>query len=169
MGKPSVILLDEPSTGMDPKARRLLWDTVIKIRESGKAIIITSHSMEECEALCTRLSIMVKGKLTCLGSPQYLKNKLGNIYILKAKVKSEETLKDFKIFITLTFPGSDLKQENQGILHYYIPRKDNSWGKVTRACEGALTKGVLGVRAAELFLTLWKLWSVYVPLQMPRH
>ncbi|XP_040611318.1 ATP-binding cassette sub-family A member 3 isoform X3 [Mesocricetus auratus] len=105
MGKPSVILLDEPSTGMDPRARRLLWDTVIKIRESGKAVIITSHSMEECEALCTRLSIMVKGKLTCLGSPQYLKNKFGNIYILKVKVKSEETLKDFKNFITLTFPG----------------------------------------------------------------
>ncbi|KAK7833304.1 hypothetical protein U0070_017303, partial [Myodes glareolus] len=137
MGKPSVILLDEPSTGMDPKARRLLWNTVIKIRESGKAVIITSHSMEECEALCTRLSIMVKGKLTCLGSPQYLKNKFGNIYILKAKVKSVETLKDFKIFITLTFPGSKLKQENQGILHYYIPSKDNSWGKLFGILEKA--------------------------------
>lgn len=61
--------------------------------------------MEECEALCTRLSIMVKGKLTCLGSPQYLKNKFGNIYILKVKVKSEEALHEFKNFITLTFPG----------------------------------------------------------------
>ncbi|XP_052619339.1 phospholipid-transporting ATPase ABCA3-like [Peromyscus californicus insignis] len=137
MGKPSVILLDEPSTGMDPKARRLLWDTVIKTRESGKAIIITSHSMEECEALCTRLSIMVKGKLTCLGSPQYLKNKFGDIYILKAKVKSEETVKDFKSFIRLTFPGSDLKQENQGILNYYIPSKDNSWGKMFGILEKA--------------------------------
>nr|XP_042138721.1 phospholipid-transporting ATPase ABCA3-like isoform X4 [Peromyscus maniculatus bairdii] len=137
MGKPSVILLDEPSTGMDPKARRLLWDTVIKTQESGKAIIITSHSMEECEALCTRLSIMVKGKLTCLGSPQYLKNKFGDVYILKAKVKSEETVKDFKSFIRLTFPGSDLKQENQGILNYYIPSKDNSWGKMFGILEKA--------------------------------
>ncbi|XP_059123759.1 phospholipid-transporting ATPase ABCA3-like [Peromyscus eremicus] len=137
MGKPSVIFLDEPSTGMDPKARRLLWDTVIKTRESGKAIIITSHSMEECEALCTRLSIMVKGKLICLGSPQYLKNKFGDIYILKAKVKSEETVKDFKSFIRLTFPGSDLKQENQGILNYYIPSKDNSWGKMFGILEKA--------------------------------
>lgn len=48
---------------------------------------------------------MVKGKLTCLGSPQYLKNKFGDVYILKAKVKSEETVKDFKSFIRLTFPG----------------------------------------------------------------
>ncbi|XP_017444478.1 ATP-binding cassette, sub-family A (ABC1), member 15 isoform X1 [Rattus norvegicus] len=137
MGKPSVIFLDEPSTGMDPRARRLLWDAVIKIRESGKAIIITSHSMEECEALCTRLSIMVHGKLTCLGSPQYLKNKFGDIYILKTKVKSGETLKEFKNFITLTFPGSELKQENQGILNYYIPSKDNSWGKVFGILEKA--------------------------------
>ncbi|XP_051002939.1 phospholipid-transporting ATPase ABCA3-like [Acomys russatus] len=137
MGKSSVIFLDEPSTGMDPRARRLLWDTVIKTRESGKAIIITSHSMEECEALCTRLSIMVKGRLTCLGSPQYLKKKFGNIYILKAKVKSEETSKDFKIFITLTFPGSDLKQENQGVLNYYIPSKNNSWAKMFGILEKA--------------------------------
>jgi hypothetical protein len=48
---------------------------------------------------------MVRGRLTCLGSPQYLKNKFGNIYILKAKVKSGETLDEFKNFITLTFPG----------------------------------------------------------------
>ncbi|GAB1292624.1 ATP-binding cassette transporter sub-family A member 15 [Apodemus speciosus] len=140
MGKPSVVFLDEPSTGMDPKARRLLWDTVIKIRESGKAIIITSHSMEECEALCTRLSIMVHGKLTCLGSPQYLKNKFGNIYILKTKVKSGKTLNEFKNFITVTFPGSELKQENQGILNYYIPSKNNSWGKVFGILEKAKEK-----------------------------
>ncbi|KAK1344440.1 hypothetical protein QTO34_013134 [Cnephaeus nilssonii] len=75
MGKPTVILLDEPSTGMDPVARRLLWDALIQARESGKTIIITSHRMEECDAFCTRLAIMVKGKFVCLGSPQHLKNK----------------------------------------------------------------------------------------------
>nr|XP_004653504.2 phospholipid-transporting ATPase ABCA3-like [Jaculus jaculus] len=137
MGKTSAVFLDEPSTGMDPKARRLLWDAVIETRESGKAIILTSHSMEECEALCTRLAIMVKGKLVCLGSPQYLKNKFGNIYILKTKVLSEETLTDFKNFITETFPGSELKQENQKILNYYIPRQDISWGKVFGILEKA--------------------------------
>lgn len=136
MGKPSVILLDEPSTGMDPVARRLLWDAVTLARESGKAIIITSHRMEECDAFCTRLAIMVKGKFTCLGSPQHLKNKFGNIYILKVKVKidtQKHELDDLKFFITMTFPGSVLKQENQGILNYYIPSKDNSWAKSDNA------------------------------------
>ncbi|XP_054570377.1 phospholipid-transporting ATPase ABCA3-like [Eptesicus fuscus] len=140
MGKPTVILLDEPSTGMDPVARRLLWDALIQARESGKTIIITSHRMEECDAFCTRLAIMVKGKFVCLGSPQHLKNKFGNVYILKVKVKTDtqkDKLNDFKNFITMTFPGSELKQENQGILNYYIPSKDNSWSKVFGILEEA--------------------------------
>ncbi|XP_040315557.1 ATP-binding cassette sub-family A member 3-like [Herpailurus yagouaroundi] len=143
MGNTSVILLDEPSTGMDPGARRLLWDALTWTRESGKAIIITSHRMEECDAFCTRLAIMVEGKFMCLGSPQHLKSKFGNIYVLKIKVKidaQEDKLNDLKFFITMTFPGSVLKHENQGILNYYIPSKDNSWGKVFGILEEAKEK-----------------------------
>ncbi|XP_057605512.1 phospholipid-transporting ATPase ABCA3-like [Hippopotamus amphibius kiboko] len=143
MGKPSVIFLDEPSTGMDPVARRLLWNAVTQTRESGKVIIITSHSMEECDALCTKLAIMVKGKFVCLGSPQHLKNKFGNIYILKAKIsidRDENKLEDFKIFIETVFPGSELKRENQGIFNYYIPSKDNSWGQMFGILEEAKEK-----------------------------
>ncbi|KAM9583970.1 phospholipid-transporting ATPase ABCA3-like [Trichechus inunguis] len=140
MGRPSVIFLDEPSAGMDPAARRLLWNLITQIRETGNAIAITSHSMEECEALCTRLAIMAKGKFMCLGSPQHLKNKFGQVYILKAKVKpdtGEDKLEDFKIFISTTFPGSVIKQENQRIVNYYIPSKDNSWAKVFGILEEA--------------------------------
>ncbi|XP_075384227.1 phospholipid-transporting ATPase ABCA3-like [Tenrec ecaudatus] len=140
MGNPSVIFLDEPSTGMDPVARRLLWNLIAHIRETGKVIIITSHSMEECEALCTRLAIMAKGKFLCLGSPQHLKNRFGNVYILKAKIKSDledDALEDFKIFISTTFPGKLSHQETQRMINYYIPSKDNSWAKVFSILEGA--------------------------------
>ncbi|EDM17624.1 similar to ATP-binding cassette transporter sub-family A member 14 (predicted) [Rattus norvegicus] len=140
MGNSSVVFLDEPSTGMDPLARRMLWNAVIRTRESGKVIIITSHSMEECEALCTRLAIMVQGKLVCLGSPQHLKNKFGNIYTMNIKFKTgtdDDVVQDLKNYIAEVFPGSDLKQENQGILNYYIPSKDNSWGKVFGILEKA--------------------------------
>uniref|UniRef100_A0A8C6I966 ABC transporter domain-containing protein n=1 Tax=Mus spicilegus TaxID=10103 RepID=A0A8C6I966_MUSSI len=140
MGNSTVVFLDEPSTGMDPLARRMLWNTVIKTRESGKVIIITSHSMEECEALCTRLAIMVQGKFVCLGSPQHLKNKFGNIYTMTIKFKTDtddNTVQDLKDFIAKVFPGSNLKQENQGILNYYIPSKNNSWGKVFGILEKA--------------------------------
>ncbi|XP_072454006.1 phospholipid-transporting ATPase ABCA3-like isoform X2 [Notamacropus eugenii] len=140
IGRPSVIFLDEPSSGMDPVARRLLWDTVLRTRESGKAIVITSHSMEECEALCTRLAIMVAGKLKCLGSPQYLKNKFGSGYTLVAKMKSDSTSSDveqFKDFIKLTFPGTTLNHEHQGMVHYNIPSDNLSWAKVFGILEKA--------------------------------
>ena len=64
--------------------------------------------MEECEALCTRLAIMVQGQFKCLGSPQHLKSKFGSGYSLRAKVRSEgrqEALEEFKAFVNLTFPG----------------------------------------------------------------
>ncbi|XP_068941040.1 phospholipid-transporting ATPase ABCA3-like [Petaurus breviceps papuanus] len=140
IGRPSVIFLDEPSTGMDPVARRLLWDTVMRSRESGKAIVITSHSMEECEALCTRLAIMVAGKLKCLGSPQYLKNKFGSGYTLVAKMRSDSVdsdMEQFKNFIKLTFPGRTLKHEHQGMVHYNIPSENLSWAKVFGILEKA--------------------------------
>ncbi|CAK7305049.1 ATP-binding cassette sub-family A member 17 [Vulpes lagopus] len=146
LGEPSVIFLDEPSTGMDPMARRLLWSTISRARESGKAIVITSHSMEECEALCTRLAIMVEGQFKCLGSPQHLKSKFGSGYSLRAKVRSDgqqEALEEFKAFVNLTFPGSVLEDEHQGMVHYHLPGADLSWAKVFGILEQAKTKFML--------------------------
>ncbi|XP_042139620.2 ATP-binding cassette sub-family A member 17-like isoform X8 [Peromyscus maniculatus bairdii] len=140
IGEPAVIFLDEPSTGMDPVARRLLWDTVARARESGKAIVISSHSMEECEALCTRLAIMVQGQFKCLGSPQHLKSKFGSGYSLQAKVQREwqqEALTKFKAFVELTFPGSSLEDEHRGMVQYYLPGHNLSWAKVFGIMEQA--------------------------------
>ncbi|KAM8824363.1 phospholipid-transporting ATPase ABCA3 isoform 1-T4 [Synchiropus picturatus] len=145
IGGPPVIFLDEPSTGMDPVARRLLWDAVTRTRESGKAIIITSHSMEECEALCTRLAVMVNGQFKCLGSPQHLKSKFGSGYTLLAKVHVEAELEDsdlhlFKDFIESTFPGSRLKDEHQGMVHYHLTDEKLTWAQVFGTLEAAKEK-----------------------------
>jgi len=79
IGGPELMFLDEPSTGMDPVARRYMWDVITKISTEWAqcAIILTTHSMEECEALCTRIGIMVGGWLRCLGSAQHLKSRFG--------------------------------------------------------------------------------------------
>jgi len=79
IGGPELIFLDEPSTGMDPVARRFMWDVITKIstERAQCSIILTTHSMEECEALCTRIGIMVDGRLRCLGSAQHLKSRFG--------------------------------------------------------------------------------------------
>lgn len=63
IGLPDVLLLDEPTTGVDPKARRIIWNILSRVRELGTALVLTSHSMDECEALCTELAIMVYGGL----------------------------------------------------------------------------------------------------------
>lgn len=81
---------DEPTSGMDPSARRNLWNVVSKVRNEGKTIVLTSHSMEECEALCTRLSIMVNGEFKCLGSIQHLKNKFSKGFTLTIKVQIKD-------------------------------------------------------------------------------
>ena len=86
LGNPPIIFLDEPTTGMDPKARRFLWNQITAIVHSGRSVVLTSHSMEECEALCTRLGIMVDGQFRCLGSPQHLRSKYGSGYTLIVKV-----------------------------------------------------------------------------------
>lgn len=88
-------------------------------------------SMEECEALCTRLAIMVNGRLKCLGSPQHLKNKFGQGYTLIARVSGDAPdTKSFKEFMEEWFPGSVLKDEHQGMVHYHIRNKRISWAQL---------------------------------------
>lgn len=87
IGDPPIVILDEPSTGMDPIAKRFLWDVISNLSTiRGKtAIILTTHSMNEAQALCTRIGIMVDGKLRCIGSPQHLKSRYGNHLELEVK------------------------------------------------------------------------------------
>ncbi|KAK3749276.1 hypothetical protein QZH41_016042, partial [Actinostola sp. cb2023] len=87
VGDPPIVFLDEPTSGMDPVARRFLWDSLSHVMKGGRSIVLTSHSMEECEALCTRLAIMVNGQFKCVGSPQHLKSRFGSGYTMMIKVK----------------------------------------------------------------------------------
>jgi len=88
IGGPPIVFLDEPSTGMDPVARRFMWSVISRIATENKqcSIILTTHSMEEVEALCTRIGIMVGGRLRCLGNAQHLKNRHGSGYMSEVKL-----------------------------------------------------------------------------------
>ena len=74
---PSVVLLDEPTVGMDPQGRRAVWDFILDLRDKGKTIVITTHHMEEAQELCDEVGIIDHGKLIALGSPDDLKVKYG--------------------------------------------------------------------------------------------
>lgn len=73
---PDVIFLDEPTTGLDPQARRTLWDIVLRLKERGKTIILSTHYMDEAHVLCDRIGIMDQGELIALDTPQNLVKKL---------------------------------------------------------------------------------------------
>jgi len=96
IGNPPVVFLDEPSTGMDPMARRHMWEFIRETMQ-GRCVLLTTHSMEECEALCHRLGIMVKGQLRCLGTPQHLKSKFGKGYQLDLQLEDDEEKSYFSV------------------------------------------------------------------------
>jgi ATP-binding cassette subfamily A (ABC1) protein 1 len=89
IGGPSIVFLDEPSTGMDPVARRFMWDVIsnMSTKEGRCSVILTTHSMEEAEALCSRIGIMVNGRLRCLGSGQHLKVRYGGGFEVDVKIQ----------------------------------------------------------------------------------
>ncbi|KAM9095067.1 phospholipid-transporting ATPase ABCA7 isoform 8-T9 [Sarcophilus harrisii] len=120
VGGPPVIFLDEPTTGMDPRARRFLWNSVLGVVKEGRSVVLTSHSMEECEALCTRLAIMVNGRFQCLGSAQHLKNRFGEGYTvsLRVPVCQPGPAQDF---MEASFPGAVLKEHHGCLLRYQLP------------------------------------------------
>ncbi|CAH3155546.1 unnamed protein product, partial [Porites evermanni] len=135
VGNPPIIFLDEPTTGMDPVARRFLWDTLTGVLKEGRSIVLTSHSMEECEALCTRLAIMVNGHFKCLGSTQHLKSRFGRGYTLMVKVGSHQptvslTGSEVMQFVSSAFGGATLMDSHSGILHYQIVNEALSWSYI---------------------------------------
>uniref|UniRef100_A0A8C2GMW4 P-type phospholipid transporter n=1 Tax=Cyprinus carpio TaxID=7962 RepID=A0A8C2GMW4_CYPCA len=131
IGGPPVVFLDEPTTGMDPKARRALWNCILSIIKEGRSVVLTSHSMEECEALCTRMAIMVNGRFRCLGSVQHLKNKFGDGYTIILRVAgADPQLEPVMEFIERELLGSTLKEKHRNMLQYQLPSSLTSLARI---------------------------------------
>ncbi|XP_068599288.1 phospholipid-transporting ATPase ABCA1 [Brachionichthys hirsutus] len=126
IGAPPVIFLDEPTTGMDPKAKRFLWNCIVRVTKEGRAVVLTSHSMEECEALCTRMAIMVNGRFQCLGSVQHLKNRFGDGYTVILRLLDTKSSPDscpITAYMKDSFPSIELKERHQNVLQYQLPSR----------------------------------------------
>ncbi|ESO04543.1 hypothetical protein HELRODRAFT_79043 [Helobdella robusta] len=85
IGNPNLVCLDEPTTGVDPGARAYVWKAIEGASDNGLSVLLTTHSMEECEALCHRITIQVAGRLTCLGSIQHVKTRYNEGYTISVK------------------------------------------------------------------------------------
>lgn len=100
INQPKIIFLDEPTTGLDPQARRNLWELIKSIRSKGTTVIITTHYMDEAEQLCERVAIMDEGKIIAMDSPDKLVDQLIATGFEKPKVTKAANLED--VFINLT-------------------------------------------------------------------
>lgn len=87
MSNPEVLVLDEPTTGLDPEVRRILWDVLIEYRAKGLAILLSTHYMEEAERLCDRIGIISQGKILEMDSPQKLIQKYVPIETVEEEIK----------------------------------------------------------------------------------
>jgi ABC-2 type transport system ATP-binding protein len=105
VNRPEVLFLDEPSTGLDPQARRNLWDLIQKIKKAGKTIILTTHYMEEAQYLCDEIAIMDYGKIIARGSP-------------------EDLIKQHSQNIVVSLPKGDFKKVSQGLALQYQEVED---------------------------------------------
>jgi ATP-binding cassette subfamily A (ABC1) protein 3 len=135
-GRPRVLLLDEPTCGVDPKARRRIWQTLVSVRQSQQcSLLLTSHSMDECEALCARIGIMTAGQLRCLGSIQHLRNKFGHGYSLCIKLRAcylhdETYLLRLQTAVCEALPSAVMKDVHQTVLDYHIGDTTIGWASL---------------------------------------
>jgi ABC-2 type transport system ATP-binding protein len=107
INNPTIVFLDEPTTGLDPQARRNLWDLIREIRNNGTTVIITTHYMDEAEQLCDRIAIMDEGKIIKLDSPDGMIDELVATGFERPKQVKSANLED--VFIHLT--GKEMRED----------------------------------------------------------
>ncbi len=104
---PVILFLDEPTTGLDPQARRHLWGVVRRIRSEGTTVVLTTHAMDEAEELCDRVAIMDRGRIVAMDKPQAMIDLLVSGGFRKARIERHANLED--VFLALT--GHSLRED----------------------------------------------------------
>eukprot|EP00928_Gymnodinium_smaydae_P040804 TRINITY_DN27638_c0_g2_i1.p1 TRINITY_DN27638_c0_g2~~TRINITY_DN27638_c0_g2_i1.p1 ORF type:complete len:1401 (-),score=218.94 TRINITY_DN27638_c0_g2_i1:188-3760(-) len=129
IGSPPILVLDEPSAAVDAAAKRHLW-RMVKRRRDTQTVMLTTHSMEEAEALSSRLAIQVKGRLRCLGTPDHIKNTYGSGYQLELAASSipspgtnpdAEPVCDAERFVLQLCPSAKKLEQHEGRLLFQLP------------------------------------------------
>jgi len=119
IGNPKVIFFDEPTTGMDPVSRRSVWNLMQELKKS-KTIILTTHAMEEADALADKIAVVVGGKLKCIGTPLNLKNSYGDGYKLSITCNLGDEEEVYGLVKAIA-PSANLLDNRGGSLMITIP------------------------------------------------
>lgn len=138
IGDPKVVYMDEPSTGLDPASRNSLWN-IVKRAKQNRAIILTTHSMEEAEYLCDRLGIFVDGSLQCIGNPKELKARYGGSYIFTITTSSDHEDEVNKMVRNLS-PNANKVYHLSGTQKFELPNQEVRIADVFQTVEKAKSK-----------------------------
>jgi len=160
IGSPQLVLLDEPSSGMDAATKRFLW-SVIKRRTTNCCTVLTTHSMEECEALCGRIGVMVDGVLRCVGPLQSLKSQYGQGYKIDLRLNLEQSQPQQLVdFFRAVYPGAVLDEFEPPNLTITVPQDaatlSQLFGRVVEAREAMHVQecSVMQCTLEQIFLTM---------------
>ncbi|XP_026378920.1 ABC transporter A family member 7-like [Papaver somniferum] len=165
IGNPKVVYMDEPSTGLDPASRNNLWNVVKRAKES-RAIILTTHSMEEAEVLCDRLGIFVDGSLQCVGNPKELKRRYGGSYVFTMTTSSNNDEVEVEKLVRRLSPNANRIYNMSGTQKFELPKEEvriadvfaavgnakrkftiNAWGLTDTTLEDVFIKVARGAQA----------------------
>jgi len=117
--QPDILFLDEPTTGLDPQSRRQLWDVVLRFREGGGTILLTTHYMEEAERLCDRVAVMDHGRVIALGTPRQLIASLGAEHVVEFALADGAYLDDL---VLRALPGVAAVRRDDGKTRLTVAR-----------------------------------------------
>lgn len=138
IGDPKVVYMDEPSTGLDPASRNMLW-SVVKRAKQNRAIILTTHSMEEAENLCDRLGIFVDGDLQCVGNPKELKARYGGSYVFTMTTSSNHD-QEVENLVRQLSPNASKVYHISGTQKFELPKHEIRIADVFEAVEDAKSR-----------------------------
>ncbi|XP_027125730.1 ABC transporter A family member 7 isoform X1 [Coffea arabica] len=138
IGDPKVVYMDEPSTGLDPASRNNLWN-VVKRAKQDRAIILTTHSMEEAEHLCDRLGIFVDGSLQCIGNPKELKARYGGFYVFTMTTSADHEVEVENLVRHLS-PNANRTYHLSGTQKFELPKHEIKISDVFQAVENAKSR-----------------------------
>lgn len=138
IGDPKVVYMDEPSTGLDPASRNSLWN-VVKRAKRDRAIILTTHSMEEAEHLCDRLGIFVDGSFECIGNPKELKARYGGSYVFTMTTTTNHE-KEVESLVRNLSPNANKIYQISGTQKFELPKHEIKIADVFQAVENAKSR-----------------------------
>lgn len=152
MHLPQLLFLDEPTTGLDPQSRARMWDEVRTLRDTGTTVFLTTHYLEEADALCDRIAIIDHGKIVALGTPDELKRQVaGDVVIVGTDNASDQVLQLLRgqAFVREATSGD-------GVVRLYVDRGETAMPQILRALDAE------GIVLASLSLTRPSLDDVFL-------